>query len=386
MSRENDNEGDMFDLVSVPKSSDEKLIIIGSTERLIPSDLILDASITGDEMRLWAILRHYASSSTQSMPTQEILARLIDKSRPTVNQGLQILRISRWLTIVQEEERNAHGRFSQLTYAIHNYQMSVADTIDLDPGYVQFLLDKSEGATRRLKQRAVDALVDVTPYYHFGTIPEVNKPESSGLLISNSPCKDSLHGGDTADTGTDQTQACELSAFDESTQEELETNLSASIAQGKSEPEKHSAPRKESIQWHRHLESLPETIRPTVLRLAQQYELKDHQIDAALKATIARIENPNLRPIGVLPKYIEKMMSKAKTGDVHIYDARTAKKNTANRKKQKAQQSDQSVLERRAEAVGLVQEENETIEQFEDRIVNEEYIKHMKHLGQEVKA
>ena len=172
----------------------EKLVCIGSKEQLLPSELLHDTEITGDEMRLWSMLRNLAAQSAQDMPTQDALAKMINKSRPTVNTGLQMLRINRWITVIQEPERDNKGQFNQLVYAIHNFQMSIEQSVLLDPGYEQYLEEKSKGSSKRLRQRAIDTIKELKQLPHHNGAQLIINHSGNGLIIENPPCKDFLHG------------------------------------------------------------------------------------------------------------------------------------------------------------------------------------------------
>ncbi len=96
------------------------------------------------------------------LPTQAELARMANVASPdTVWRALSILRCSRWLTACQKKWCQG-GRFEPSAYVANAKPLPIADTLFLDPHYVEFLNKSAGHAHGRVRKVACEVLAQLS--------------------------------------------------------------------------------------------------------------------------------------------------------------------------------------------------------------------------------
>ncbi|MFT7532457.1 MAG: hypothetical protein ACI9FD_003488 [Gammaproteobacteria bacterium] len=134
------------------KGSDEygSLIFMGNVHDSFPRALITDPILNSEEIHTWMLMRLEVSAdlSITRIPNQETLGAQLKSSRPIVSRNLQVLRALRWITLCQNV-RGPDGKYKGAIYAQHDQPLSLAETLELDDSYLEFLQEDAKGDVLR---------------------------------------------------------------------------------------------------------------------------------------------------------------------------------------------------------------------------------------------
>lgn len=124
------------------------LVYLGNVHDAIPRLLILDPGLKLEERCLWQIMRVNITNPAQptTLLTQCQLAKLAAVDVKTVRRYLHALRAARWITGC------ALVRNRGTIWALHDEPLSVADTLILDPAYLQFIEQCARHTQKRLRE------------------------------------------------------------------------------------------------------------------------------------------------------------------------------------------------------------------------------------------
>ena len=145
-------------------NGDEMAVLFtGNWHDSVPRRLILDASMTPTERLLWMVIRSTIGDASRpgSVPRRAELARLAGCSNTTITTSREVLRINRWTTHCRTVR--SKGRFVGDIYLLHDEPLSLASTLELDPGYIEFLerLVNGSSKTTRVRQLAANILREI---------------------------------------------------------------------------------------------------------------------------------------------------------------------------------------------------------------------------------
>lgn len=117
----------------------EALLFIGNWNDALPRLLIHDPVLEPVDKIVWAVIKTCTDPRRgTAFPNYPTIARLANVSAEgTVTRALAILRVTRWLTLCGRA-RDGRGRFRGSVYALHDEPLSLADTLHLDPAYMDF--------------------------------------------------------------------------------------------------------------------------------------------------------------------------------------------------------------------------------------------------------
>ncbi len=141
-----------------PDDDTGALLFMGETQDPIPRTLIIDSSLNAIDVRVWMLLRIGIANPVLpgKLPTHKQLANTIQCSETTIWSSMQVLRLNRWLTLcerVRDQKQMNRGNI----YAIHTEPMTIADTLQLDPQYLDFVKQSLNSKTRHIKNNAMAA-------------------------------------------------------------------------------------------------------------------------------------------------------------------------------------------------------------------------------------
>jgi len=162
-----------------PDQADPELgsvIFMGNTHDAYPRDLITDPILKSDEIHAWMLIRLGVTDQYQitRIPRQSSLQNQLKLSRPVVSRILQVLRSLRWITLCSG---GSHDHFQGTVYAQHDIPLSLAETLELDPGYIDFLEEEVKGdALKRANTIKLHVLKHAN--YQLMTDMEVLKPKT----------------------------------------------------------------------------------------------------------------------------------------------------------------------------------------------------------------
>lgn len=145
--------------------TDGAVIYTGDWHDSIPRRLILDPSLTPVEKLTWQIIRTHIGQPGEdgAWPSVGRIARLAGVSRPTIQNAIDVLEASRWISVLRRV-RDDHGNVIGNYYMLHGSPMPVAETMAFTPGYLSMLkrMSKLNGPSkRRVSKFAKDMLKEL---------------------------------------------------------------------------------------------------------------------------------------------------------------------------------------------------------------------------------
>jgi len=126
----------------------------------LPSALIEDSVLEPVDKLIWLVLMVLAcrDGGVTELPAHRELAKRVNvASRQTASRSLSILRCRRWLTVCHTTWRKG-GKRKGSAYALHTKPLSIADTIYLDPRYLEALEELAGQHQGRVPKTALDVL------------------------------------------------------------------------------------------------------------------------------------------------------------------------------------------------------------------------------------
>lgn len=159
-----------------PKKAFNSLISIGERHHSVPEQLYIDDRLTNRAKMLWQMLKVDSSPyKSQFFPSYEQMQIWLSEqaflgkkvSRKIVTQTLQILRLTRWITLC-ETERDALGRIVGNVYVIHNTALTVLDTMQISNDYFEFvekMAKSKDNFVKAVAESVIDELISENTYH-----------------------------------------------------------------------------------------------------------------------------------------------------------------------------------------------------------------------------
>ena len=140
----------------------DSMLFVSNRHEAIPDIVIQDPTLEPVDKIVWMVIkRHARGAGSSNFPSYaEICQKANIASKTTVVRCVAILRIARWLTLCARL-REPCGRFRRNIYALHDEPLPLADTLHLDPKYLQFLdasLTHPHARVRAVAQAAREAV------------------------------------------------------------------------------------------------------------------------------------------------------------------------------------------------------------------------------------
>lgn len=138
----------------------EALMLLGEVQDAIPRALIMDADVPAIAVRVWCYLRLSADTPDRSMMAPgyaEIMKNLNIGSRETVSHAYQVLRLTRWLTLITRHTNRWGYRIGNV-YGLHTVPADIGQTLELDASYlpfVQYLCSLDPDSRRHARIRGI---------------------------------------------------------------------------------------------------------------------------------------------------------------------------------------------------------------------------------------
>ena len=144
------------------------LIYLGNHHDAVPRDLVLDPILESGEIHTWMLMKIHVDNPMLAtrIPSQNSLITQLKCSRPIVSRHMQVLRALRWLTLCAEV-RGSDGQFRGVVYAQHDQPLSLADTLQLDSGYIDFLEQPTKGDVLKRLRNIKHSVLTHTDYLVF---------------------------------------------------------------------------------------------------------------------------------------------------------------------------------------------------------------------------
>lgn len=149
--------------------SGDAVLFSGNRHETVPRALFLDRRLTPLERNAWQVIRwQLQRDGITAFPTYDELAPYLASmpcttkaSSETVARALTILRLTRWLSLVQRRRDTSTGRHQGNLYVLHDEPLSPFEAIQLDMEYLDLIsraLSHASKAIQSIGYRVLDEL------------------------------------------------------------------------------------------------------------------------------------------------------------------------------------------------------------------------------------
>lgn len=278
----------------------DRLLYSGNRHEAVPRALFFDRRLTPLERNAWQLLRLQISpEGVASFRTYETLRPHLSAmpcgaqaSHETIARALSILRLTRWLSLVQRRRDGASGRLLGNVYVLHDEPLTPFEAMHLDAEYLslvsQALHHASASVQRvsvqvlqeiaedpRLQDRILPSRLDALTQRAHGHLPaDATYPQSE----SEEGIRDSEQGVRDSEEGISVTNPDSSPPSSDSEQGEI-SGENALLRN----PNKDSTVR--TVSMYKYVRTVPRTREATALRLPTPFlNLDEAQQSAALLA------------------------------------------------------------------------------------------------------
>ncbi len=145
--------------------ANDAMLFVTNRHEVIPDSVIQDPTLEPVDKLVWMVVkRHARGAGSSNFPSYaEIFRKANIASKTTVVRYMAILRIARRLTLCARL-REPCGRFRRNIYALHDDPLPPADTLHLDPRYLQFVDASLTHPHARVRAVAQDTRAAVNLY------------------------------------------------------------------------------------------------------------------------------------------------------------------------------------------------------------------------------
>jgi hypothetical protein len=155
-------------------ADDFAVLFTGNWHDSIPRNVILNQQLSPVEKITWQALRLTIANPQQpgSAPSREGLAAMVNCSPPTVTSSRQMLRLTRYMTHCSTVRNQ--GRFVGEIYLLHDEPMTLSDTLQLDPEYIDFVkMLTTSNKAKALRQEAARVLREIDQINGLATVSPI---------------------------------------------------------------------------------------------------------------------------------------------------------------------------------------------------------------------
>ena len=149
----------------------DAVLYSGNRHETVPRALFFDRRLTPLERNAWQIIRlRLNGDGLTAFPTYEELRPLLSSmpcapkaSHETVARAIGILRLTRWLSLVQRRRDHRTGRLLGNLYMLHDEPLTPFEAIQLDPEYLILLsraLDHAGKSVRLVGQQVLREMAE----------------------------------------------------------------------------------------------------------------------------------------------------------------------------------------------------------------------------------
>ncbi|CFL24455.1 STY4528 family pathogenicity island replication protein [Burkholderia pseudomallei] len=143
----------------------------GNRHETVPRSLFLDRRLTPLERNAWQVVRlQLQDDGITAFPNYEQLSLYLASmpcvtkaSSETVARALTVLRLTRWLSLVQRRREKQTGRIQGNLYVLHDDPLSPFEAIQLDSDYLNLIsraLTHASKAVQRVGYHALEELAE----------------------------------------------------------------------------------------------------------------------------------------------------------------------------------------------------------------------------------
>jgi len=150
----------------------------------LPQALLLDRRLTPLERNTWLVLRWLITERQVKTPRYEDLQPYLatspcgnQASRETIARALNILRSTRWLSLV-DRSRDSQGCLRGCVYVLHGDPLTAAEQLELDGGYAALLQQNLTHATKGVRDVTQHVVEEIQADPH---VAQINKDRLGSL-------------------------------------------------------------------------------------------------------------------------------------------------------------------------------------------------------------
>ncbi|KIP17892.1 hypothetical protein KY49_3623 [Burkholderia sp. MSHR3999] len=148
----------------------DAVLFSGNRHETVPRALFLDRRLTPLERNAWQVIRlQLQRDGITAFPTYDELAPYLASmpcttkaSSETVARALTILRLTRWLSLVQRRRDKPTGRHQGNLYVLHDEPLSSFEAIQLDVEYLDLIGRALTHASKAIRSVGYHVLEEVT--------------------------------------------------------------------------------------------------------------------------------------------------------------------------------------------------------------------------------
>ncbi|MGJ8518320.1 STY4528 family pathogenicity island replication protein [Carnimonas bestiolae] len=126
----------------------EGLMFMGNPHANVPISLLMDERLGHVDVMGWQMIRLLVNrDQATAFPTYRQLQRMLrpggeyeQASTKTVARVIAILRLTRWMTLGLRSRHESTGRYLGNVYILHDESLDPAETLDIDEGYLEFVI------------------------------------------------------------------------------------------------------------------------------------------------------------------------------------------------------------------------------------------------------
>lgn len=150
------------------KSLATGLIYSGNMHETVPKKLLLDNRLTPLERNAWLVFKLLLDKEGFAVPRYQDIQPFLtmapygDKaSKETIARAIHILRLTRWLSLINKGRDITTGQIQGSLYILHDEPITAAEAIELDKSYIEFVFKCREHANKSVKIVALGAYDDI---------------------------------------------------------------------------------------------------------------------------------------------------------------------------------------------------------------------------------
>lgn len=155
---------------SASPSTGDSFLYSGNRHETVPRALFLDIRLTPLERNAWQIIRlQLLDNTTAVFPSYEQLRPFLASmpcgakaSHETIAKTLTMLRLSRWLSLVQRRRDAKTGRLQGNLYVLHDEPLTPFETLQLDPEYLELVSHALDHLSKAVQCVAIQVLKEIS--------------------------------------------------------------------------------------------------------------------------------------------------------------------------------------------------------------------------------
>jgi len=140
----------------------------GNRHETVPRGLLKDKRLTPLERNAWQVFRLYLDQEGMaSVPTYEQLRDYLSSmpgaraSTETVSRVITVLRLTRWLTLLERRRNTETGRIAGNLYVLHDEPLTPFEAIQLDAAYLELVCNALEHTSKAIRLVGQKVLTEI---------------------------------------------------------------------------------------------------------------------------------------------------------------------------------------------------------------------------------